>query len=61
VIVVDNARTNHAEAVMREAQGLGVKALAVIADMAKTDKVEMLATRALSEFGRHRRQRSLDV
>jgi 3-oxoacyl-[acyl-carrier protein] reductase len=52
--VVVNARTNHAEAeaVVREAEGLGVKALAVIADIARTDEVEMLATRTLSAFGR---------
>src|SRR5580704_16334029 len=52
--VVVNARTNHAEAaaVVREAQGLGVKALAVIADLAKQNEVEMLAERTLSTFGR---------
>jgi 3-oxoacyl-[acyl-carrier protein] reductase len=52
--VVVNARSNHAEAeaVAREVQALGVKALAVIADMAKKDDVEMLAAKALSEFGR---------
>lgn len=52
--VVVNARSNHAEAeaVVREAQGFGVRALAVIADMGKANEVEMLATRTLSEFGR---------
>ena len=52
--VVINARSNQAEvdAVAREAQALGVKALPVIADMGKKDDVEMLAARALSEFGR---------
>jgi 3-oxoacyl-[acyl-carrier protein] reductase len=52
--VVVNARANRAEAdaVVREAQGLGVKALAVIADVAKRDQVEALAAKALSEFGR---------
>jgi len=52
--VVVNARANQAEAdaVVREAQGLGVKALAVIADVAKRDQVEGLAAKALSEFGR---------
>jgi 3-oxoacyl-[acyl-carrier protein] reductase len=52
--VVVNARSNHAEAVAvaREARALGVKALAVIADMARKDDVEMLAAQALSEFGR---------
>jgi 3-oxoacyl-[acyl-carrier protein] reductase len=52
--VVVNARINHteADAVVREAEALGVKAFAVIADLAKTDEVEMLAERALSAFGR---------
>jgi NAD(P)-dependent dehydrogenase (short-subunit alcohol dehydrogenase family) len=52
--VVVNVRSNHAEAeaVAREAEGFGVKALAVIADMGKTDDVERLASRTLSEFGR---------
>lgn len=52
--VVVNARTNQAEAeaVVREARDLGVKAIAVIADIAKPDQVDALAARALSEFGR---------
>jgi 3-oxoacyl-[acyl-carrier protein] reductase len=52
--VIVNARSNQAEAdaVVREAQALGVKALAVIADMAKKDQVEGMAAKALSEFGR---------
>jgi 3-oxoacyl-[acyl-carrier protein] reductase len=52
--VVVNARSNQAEAdaVVREAQALGVKALAVIADMVHKDQVEAMAARALSEFGR---------
>jgi 3-oxoacyl-[acyl-carrier protein] reductase len=52
--VVVNARSNReeADAVAREAQALGVKALAVIADMAKKDQVEAMAATALSEFGR---------
>ena len=52
--VVVNARSNQSEAdaVVREIQALGVKALAVIADIAKKDQVEALAARALSEFGR---------
>ena len=51
--VVVNARTNQAEAdaVVREAQGLGVKALAVVADVANKSAVEAMAARALSEFG----------
>jgi len=52
--VVVNARTNQAEAdaVVREAQARGVKALAVIADVARKDQVEAMVARALSEFGR---------
>ena len=52
--VVVNARTNQAEAdaVVREAQALGVKALAVVADVSKRDQVERMVERALSEFGR---------
>ena len=51
--IVVNARTNQveAEAVVREAQGLEVKALAVIADIADKDQVEAMAARALSMFG----------
>jgi 3-oxoacyl-[acyl-carrier protein] reductase len=52
--VVVNARSNQAEAdaVVREAQALGVKALAVIADVARRDQVESMVARAMSEFGR---------
>jgi len=52
--VVVNARSNQAEAdaVVREAKALGVKALAVLADVASKDQVEAMAARALSEFGR---------
>ncbi len=52
--VVVNARSNQAEAdaVVREAKGLGVKAIAVVADVASKDQVEAMAARALSEFGR---------
>jgi 3-oxoacyl-[acyl-carrier protein] reductase len=52
--VVVNARSNEQElnSVVREAQALGVKAIGVIADMAKKDQVEALAAKALSEFGR---------
>src|SRR6266446_5723902 len=51
--VVVNARANEQEAnaVVREAEDLGVKALAVIADVAKRDQVEAMAAKALSEFG----------
>jgi 3-oxoacyl-[acyl-carrier protein] reductase len=52
--VVVNARSNQAEAdaVVREAQELGVKAIAVVADVARKDQVEAMAAKALSEFGR---------
>jgi 3-oxoacyl-[acyl-carrier protein] reductase len=52
--VVVNARSNEQElnGVVREAQDLGVKAIGVIADMAKKDQVEAMAAKALSEFGR---------
>jgi len=52
--VVVNARSNQAEAdaVADEARERGVKALAVIADVAKKDQVDAMVARALSEFGR---------
>jgi 3-oxoacyl-[acyl-carrier protein] reductase len=52
--VVVNSRANQAEAdaVAREARALGVKALAVMADVARRDQVEAMVARALSELGR---------
>ena len=52
--IVVNARTNQAEAdaVAREVRDHGVKAISVLADMAKKDQVDALAARALAEFGR---------
>ena len=52
--IVVNARSNQAEAdaVAREVRDLGVKAISVLADMAKKDQVDALAARALAEFGR---------
>ena len=52
--VVVNARTNQgeADAVAREARALGVKALAVTADVGKRAEVEAMVARAMSEFGR---------
>ena len=52
--VVVNARTNQAEAdaVAREAQARGVKALSIVADVGKKDQVDAMAAKALSEFGR---------
>ena len=52
--VVVNARSNQqeAETVAREARDLGVKAIAILADVGKKPEVETLAKRALAEFGR---------
>jgi 3-oxoacyl-[acyl-carrier protein] reductase len=52
--VVVNARSNQAEAdtVAREAQERGVRALAVIADVASKDQVDAMVGRAMAEFGR---------
>ena len=52
--VVVNSRANHAEAeaVAREARALGVKSLAVIADVARRDQAEAMVARAMSELGR---------
>jgi 3-oxoacyl-[acyl-carrier protein] reductase len=52
--VIVNSRTNQAEAeaVAREAQARGVKALAVVADVARKDQVDAMVARAMSEFGR---------
>ena len=52
--VVINARSNEqeAQAVAREAQDLGVKALPIIADVGKKNEVEAMAAKAVGEFGR---------
>src|SRR5499426_4622894 len=52
--IVVNARTNQSEAdaVAHEVRDLGVKAISVLADLAKKNEVDALAARALSEFGR---------
>jgi 3-oxoacyl-[acyl-carrier protein] reductase len=52
--VIVNARGNQAEAdaVVREVQALGVKAMAVLADVGDSAQVEAMADRALSTFGR---------
>src|SRR5579862_9613090 len=52
--VVVNARSNEQEAqsVVREAEALGVKALAIIAVVGKKDEVEAMAQKALGHFGR---------
>ena len=51
--IVVNARSNEGEAnaVVREVQALGVKAIAVIADVGKKDEVEAMAAKALAAFG----------
>src|SRR5262245_30654053 len=52
--VVVNARANEAEAeaVAREVRAIGVKAFAVVADVARRDQAEAMVARTLSEFGR---------
>jgi 3-oxoacyl-[acyl-carrier protein] reductase len=52
--IVVNARSNEAEAEMvaREVREKGVKALAVLADVAKRDQVEAMVARVFAEFGR---------
>jgi 3-oxoacyl-[acyl-carrier protein] reductase len=52
--VIVNARANEQEldTVVREAQAIGVKAIGILADMAKKNEVEAMAAKALSAFGR---------
>ena len=52
--VVVNARTNQAEAdaVAQEVRARGVKAIAVVADVARKDQVDAMVAKAMSEFGR---------
>jgi 3-oxoacyl-[acyl-carrier protein] reductase len=52
--IVVNARRNEAEAeaVAREVRERGVKAIAVLADVARKDETDRLAARAIAEFGR---------
>ena len=52
--ILVNARANQAEAdaVAREVRDLGVKSLAILADVANKNEVDTLAARALSQFGR---------
>lgn len=52
--VVINARTNQAEAeaVAQEARALGVKALAILADMSNKAQVDSMVSQALETFGR---------
>ena len=55
--VVVNSRSNRAEAdaVAQEARALGVKALAVLADVADKNQVDSMVAQTLAEFG------SLDI
>ena len=52
--VIVNARSNQQEAaaVADEARALGVKALPIIADVARKDQVDAMVAKAMSEFGR---------
>jgi 3-oxoacyl-[acyl-carrier protein] reductase len=52
--VIVNARANQAEAdaVANEVRDRGVKALAVLADVADKEQVDAMVARAMSEFGR---------
>jgi 3-oxoacyl-[acyl-carrier protein] reductase len=52
--IVVNARSNEAEAeaVAREVRERGVKAIAVLADVASKGQIDAMAARALAEFGR---------
>src|SRR5262249_2801048 len=52
--VVVNSRSNRgeAEAVANEARALGVKALAIVADVAKKAEVDGMIAKAVSELGR---------
>jgi 3-oxoacyl-[acyl-carrier protein] reductase len=52
--VIVNSRSNRkeADAVAEEARALGVKALSVVADVAKKAEVDGMISRAMSEFGR---------
>src|SRR2546426_11330764 len=51
---VVNSRTNQAEAeaVAREAQARGVKAIAVVAGVARKDQVDAMVAKRMPEFGR---------
>jgi 3-oxoacyl-[acyl-carrier protein] reductase len=52
--IVVNARANRVEAegVAREVRGHGVRALVVLADVARKEETDAMAARALEEFGR---------
>jgi NAD(P)-dependent dehydrogenase (short-subunit alcohol dehydrogenase family) len=52
VVVNSRANREEAEAVAGEARALGVKALAVVADVSKRDHVEGMVSKALAELGR---------
>ena len=52
--VVVNARSNEqeAESVAEEARALGVKAMAILADVANKEQVDSMVSMAMSEFGK---------
>jgi len=52
--VVVNARSNQAEAdaVAEEARALGVKAMAILADVSKKEQVDSMVSMAMAEFGK---------
>jgi len=52
--VVVNARSNQAEAdaVAEEARALGVKAMAILADVSKKEQVDNMVSMAMAEFGK---------
>ena len=52
--VVVNARSNQqeAEAVAEEARALGVRAMAILADVANKEQVDSMVSMAMAEFGR---------
>jgi len=52
VVVNSRANQGEAEAVAGEARALGVKALAIVADVSKKDQVDRMLSKALSELGR---------
>ena len=60
--IVVNARTNQAEAdaVAREVRDRGVKAISVLADMAKKDQVDALAARRMHGRGDERHHAARD-
>ena len=52
--VVVNARSNQAEAdaVAEEARAMGVKAMAILADVSNKEQVDSMVSMAMAEFGK---------